>query len=53
MKVTLGQIRKGNRHPSLKYKATNITTPNVYEKAEISKLDKDVRAIELKIEELR
>jgi DNA-binding XRE family transcriptional regulator len=35
MKITITQIKKGNRHPSLKYKATNISTPNIYEKAEI------------------
>ena len=35
MKQTLGQIKKGQRHPAIKSKGSIIATAHIYEKAEI------------------
>ena len=35
MKQVLTSMKRGLRHPSNKYKASNITTANAYERAEL------------------
>ena len=35
MKTALDSVKKGLRHPSAKQKPSNISTPNVYEEAEV------------------
>jgi hypothetical protein len=35
MKSALESVKKGLRHPSAKQKPSNITTPNMYEEAEV------------------
>ena len=53
IKQTIVSIKKGNRHPSTKVKTLNITTSNIYEKAEFQKYDHEIHLLESKLKQIR
>jgi len=53
MKLALEQMRKGLRHPTSKQKLSNISTPGMYEKAEVEKLGKQIQDLESKLRIIR
>ena len=46
-------MRKGLRHPTAKQKPSNISTPGMYEKAEVEKLGREILDIEAKLRAIR
>ena len=46
MKLAVEQLKKGQRHPSIKQKPSNIATPSAYEFAEIQKYAKEIKDLE-------